>query len=51
MYFQIGVSRAISALRPEFEDQKFENIFPVGINPGRFSNANKVIKQKEKKNE
>jgi len=35
MYLQIGVSRAMSALRPFTMENVLKNVHPVGINPGK----------------
>ncbi|XP_053979920.1 putative ammonium transporter 3 [Hylaeus volcanicus] len=36
-HMQIGVSRAMSALRPLSQEQKLSTVHPVGINPGHDS--------------
>lgn len=35
MFVQVGVSRAMSALRPFTMEKKLKNVHPVGINPGK----------------
>lgn len=35
MFVQIGVSRAMSALRPFTMEKELKNVHPVGINPGK----------------
>lgn len=35
MFVQIGVSRAMSALRPFTMEKQLKSVPPVGINPGK----------------
>jgi len=35
VYLQIGVSRAMSALRPFTMEEVLRNVPPVGMNPGK----------------
>lgn len=43
MFVQIGVSRAMSALRPFTMEKKLKNVYPVGINPGKAKLSLKPI--------
>lgn len=46
--FQVGVSRAVSVLRPILNSEYIENLDNVGTNPGHLSNLD-IVKQMARK--